>query len=264
MPDAGRPAGLAATFQHPGVAAAYRHRPPYPAEVFDVLTGLITGEPRWVLDLGAGEGALARPLAARAGQVDRVDAVEISAAMIETGRRRPGGDSARLRWLAGAAETVPLPGRYALVTAGASLHWMDWAPVLRRAGRAMTPGAKLAVVELSYGRLPWHDELQKIIARHSRATGYDPDFSLPRELARRGLLRLDGQHRTAPVVFRQRPEDYLEQFHSTSSLARELMPPAEAARFGAAVLAAVRDHERDGLLDLPVTTDLTWGRPTVA
>ena len=182
--------------------------------------------------------------------------------MIETGRRRPGGDSARLRWLAGAAETVPLPGRYALVTAGASLHWMDWAPVLRRAGRAMTPGAKLAIVELSYGRLPWHDELQKIIARHSRATGYDPDFSLPGELARRGLLRLDGQHRTAPVVFRQRPEDYLEQFHSTSSLARELMPPAEAARFGAAVLAAVRDHERDGLLDLPVTTDLTWGRPS--
>jgi hypothetical protein len=40
------------------------------------------------------------------------------------------------------------------------------------------------------------------------------------------------------------------------------MPPAEAARFGAAVLAAVRDHERDGLLDLPVTTDLTWGRPS--
>jgi len=98
--------------------------------------------------------------------------------------------------------------------------------------------------------------------RHSRATGYDPGFSLPRELARRGLLRLDGQHRTAPVVFRQRPEDYLEQFHSTSSLARELMRPAEAARFGAAVLAAVRGHERDGLLDLPVTTDLTWGRPS--
>jgi SAM-dependent methyltransferase len=262
MPDAGRPAGLAAAFQHPGVAAAYRHRPPYPAEVLDVLAGLITDEPRWVLDLGAGEGALARPLAGRAGQVDRVDAVEISAAMIEAGRRRPGGDCARLHWVAGAAETVPLPGRYALVTAGASLHWMDWAPVLRRAGQAMTPGAMLAIVELSYGRLPWHDELQKIIVRHSRVTGYDPAFSLPRELARLGLLRLDGHHRTAPVVFRQRAGDYLEQFHSTASLARELMPPAEAARFGAEVLAAVRGHERDGLLDLPVTAELAWGRPT--
>jgi hypothetical protein len=28
---------LAATFQHPGVAGAYRHRPPYPADVFDIL-----------------------------------------------------------------------------------------------------------------------------------------------------------------------------------------------------------------------------------
>ena len=28
---------LAATFRHPGVASAYRHRAPYPAEVFDIL-----------------------------------------------------------------------------------------------------------------------------------------------------------------------------------------------------------------------------------
>ncbi len=62
---------LAATFQHPGVAAAYEHRPTYPAEVFDVLLRLITDQPRTVLDLGAGEGALARPLA---GLVDQVDA----------------------------------------------------------------------------------------------------------------------------------------------------------------------------------------------
>ena len=122
----------------------------------------------------------------------------------------------------------------------------------RAAAAGHDAGRETAIVELSHGRLPWHDELQKIIARHSRATGYDPDFSLPRELARAASSGWTAS--TGPVVFRQRPEDYLEQFHSTSSLARELTP-AEAARFGAAVLAAVRDHERDGLLDLPVTTD---------
>jgi predicted TPR repeat methyltransferase len=79
---------LAAAFSHAGVADAYQHRPPYPAEVFDVLQGLIAGRPRTVLDIGAGEGALARPLAALA---DHVDAVDISAAMVEAGRRRPGG-----------------------------------------------------------------------------------------------------------------------------------------------------------------------------
>jgi SAM-dependent methyltransferase len=98
---------LAAAFTHPGVAMAYRHRPPYPGEVFDVLDRLITDRPQTVLDLGAGEGALARPLARR---VDHVDAVDISAAMVAAGRQRPGGQAPNLRWIVGAAETAKLDG----------------------------------------------------------------------------------------------------------------------------------------------------------
>ena len=78
---------LAAAFGHPGVADAYQHRPPYPPEVFDILERITADRPRRVLDLGAGEGALARPLASR---VDHVDALDVSAAMVEAGRRRPG------------------------------------------------------------------------------------------------------------------------------------------------------------------------------
>ena len=33
---------LADAFSYPGVASAYRHRPPYPDQVFTILTGLIT------------------------------------------------------------------------------------------------------------------------------------------------------------------------------------------------------------------------------
>ena len=51
------------------MAGAYRHRPPYPAEVFDILERIITDRPRRVLDIGAGEGALARPLAERVDHV---------------------------------------------------------------------------------------------------------------------------------------------------------------------------------------------------
>jgi hypothetical protein len=36
----------AVAFQDPGVVAAYRYRPPYPAEVFDLLIGLVTTAPR--------------------------------------------------------------------------------------------------------------------------------------------------------------------------------------------------------------------------
>src|SRR5918998_866070 len=118
---------LAGSFLHEGVARAYRHRPPYPPALFDALEALIVDAPRHVLDLGAGEGALARPLAER---VDKVDAVEISPAMVAEGRARPGGDHPHLAGHVAAGESFALQGPYALVTAGQSLHWMDLRPTL--------------------------------------------------------------------------------------------------------------------------------------
>jgi SAM-dependent methyltransferase len=251
---------LAAVFGYPGVARAYRHRPPYPAEVFDILEQIITDRPRRVLDIGAGEGALARPLA---GRVDHVDAVEVSAAMVQTGRRRPGGGQPSLRWITGAAETAPLAGPYALVTAGASLHWMSWRPTLTRLAAAMTGHAFLAIVNHGYRDLPWQEELTEVIVRHSRSPRYDPAFSLADALRTEGLLNIAGGAVTAPALFRQPVADYIEQFHSTSSLARELMPAGEAAAFDQAVTGLVRPHAVDGMLDLPVAAELTWGRITV-
>jgi SAM-dependent methyltransferase len=255
-----RPAGraaLAATFAHRGVAAAYRHRPPYPAEVFGILERLITDRPRTVLDLGTGEGALARPLASI---VDQVDAIDISAAMVEKGRRRPGGAQANLRWIVGPAETAELGGPYALVTAGASLHWMSWPRTLPRVAAAMTEHACLAIVEHGPHELPWSEELTGIIARHSRNPDYDPGFSLVSALSQSGLFALSGRVRTEPVLFSQPVAEYVEQFHSTASLARELMPVEESAAFGRAISDLVRPYAVDEVLQIAVVADIAWGR----
>jgi trans-aconitate methyltransferase len=250
---------LAASFGHPGVARAYQHRAPYPPEVFDVLVQLITDEPRTVLDLGAGEGALARPLA---GLVDHVDALDISAAMIEAGRRRPGGDRPNLRWIAGAAESVPLAGPYALVTAGASLHWMSLPGTLPRVATAMTPSAYLTIVEHGPRDEPWRPGLLDLIRRHSRHRSYDADFSLVDALSASGLWAEAGRVRTAAVPFRQRVTDYIEALHSTSSLARELMPLEEAAAFDRGIADVVLPYADDGVIELTVVADLAWGRIT--
>ncbi|MGD0704020.1 MAG: class I SAM-dependent methyltransferase [Trebonia sp.] len=247
---------LAEAFSYPGVASAYQHRPPYPEMVFDVLTGLISDSPRTVLDLGAGEGALARPLAAR---VDEVDAVDISAAMIEEGRRRPGGDAANLRWIVGAAETAPLGGPYALVTAGASLHWMRWPETFARLAAVMTDGAFLAIVGHGHQDPPWDPELDQVIARYSRSTDYDPAFRLVDALAATGLFEKAGQVSTDPAPFRQRAVDYVEYLHSTSSLAREWMTTEEAEAFDRAVTGIIAPHEVAGWLDLTVVAEVTWG-----
>ncbi|MBO0828776.1 MAG: class I SAM-dependent methyltransferase [Streptosporangiales bacterium] len=235
---------LAATFKYAGVADAYRHRPPYPDEVFEVLESLVTDEPRAVLDVGAGEGALARPLALR---VDRVDAVDVSAAMVEAGRRRPGGDRDNLRWLVAAVEECDLPGPYALVTAGASLHWMSWRPTMTRLAAAMTSRAQLAIVEHGPRDEPWHGELVTVIRRHSRSPRFDARFSLPDGLADAGC-------------FRQSVADYVEQFHSTSSLAREPMGD-EAAAFDRAVTDPVTPYTLGGVLAMDVVATVAWAAP---
>jgi SAM-dependent methyltransferase len=247
---------LAEAFGYPGVASAYRHRPPYPDSVFDVLTGLITGTPSTVLDLGAGEGALARPLAAR---VHQVDAVDISAAMISEGRRRPGGDAPNLRWIVGAAETAPLGGPYALVTAGASMHWMRWRETLERLVPVLTGGAFLALVGHGHEDPPWEDELNQVIARHSRSPNYDPSFRLTDALAETGLFERVDAVTTAPTPFRQRVADYVEYLHSTSSLAREWMTAEESAAFDRAATEIVAPHAADGWLEMTVVAEVTWG-----
>jgi ubiquinone/menaquinone biosynthesis C-methylase UbiE len=249
---------LAAVFGHPGVADAYQHRPPYPDEVFDLLERLITDRPRSVLDIGAGEGALARPLASR---VDQVDAVDLSAAMVEAGRGRPGGRRRNLRWIVGAAETADLGGPYALVTAGAALHWMSWEPTLARLRAVMTPNAFLAVVEHGHHDLPWRAGLTDVITRHSRSPGYDPGFRIVDALAADGLLEITGRAVTAPVPFRQPLASYVEQFHSTASLAREWMPAAESAAFDRAITGVVAPHASGGVLEMTVVASVTWGRP---
>ena len=250
---------LAAVFGRTGVADAYRHRPPYPPEVFDILERIIADRPRRVLDIGAGDGALARPLARR---VDHVDALDISAAMVEAGRRRPGGQQRNLRWIVGAAETAELGGRYALVTAGASLHWMTWKPTLARLAEAMTGHAVLAIVEHGPRDPPWRAELAEVIARHSRNPNFDPSFSLPDALAAEGLLEITGRATTAPVPFRQPLASFVEQFHSTASLAREWMPAEESAAFGRAVADIAAPYAVGGLLEMDVVAQLAWGRPT--
>jgi SAM-dependent methyltransferase len=252
---------LAATFTHHGVADAYQHRPPYPPEVFGILERLITDRPRDVLDLGAGEGALARPLA---DLVDHVDALDISAAMVEAGRRAPGGRHPKLRWIVGPAETAGIGGPYALVTAGASLHWMSWPRTLPRLAAAMTANAYLAIAEHGYHNLPWRTELAEVIGRHSRHPSYDPAFSLIGALGDCGLFETAGRAVVAPGSFRQSVTSYIEHFHSTASLARELMPAEESVAFDHAVAEIVRPYALDGILEMNVVTQLDWGRITVA
>lgn len=159
--------------------------------------------------------------------------------MAAAGRRRAGGQHPNLRWIIGATETCELSGPYALITAGASLHWMSWPHLMPRLAQALSAGGVLAVVEHGPRDVPWHDDIVEVIRRHSRNPDYDPRFSLVDALREGGLFAPIGHAETVPVLFRQRIQDYVEQFHSTASLAGDLMTTEEAAAFHAAAYRAV-------------------------
>ena len=246
-----------AQFSDPSVADAYHLRPPYPDEVFDVLDRLIVDRPRVVLDIGAGTGEIARRIADR---VDRVDAVDLSLPMIERGRQLPGGASPALRWIHAPAESAPLDSPYALITAGASLHWMEWSVVMPRFRAMLTPNGVLALVNDHIAATPWQRPLQQIIDRYSTNRRYRP-YDLVTELESRGLFQPLGRHHSAPMVVTHPVADYVESFHARNGFSRDRMSPEAAAAFDREATAVVRPFARDGQVTLRVTGEVVWGLP---
>ncbi|HEY7850660.1 MAG TPA: class I SAM-dependent methyltransferase, partial [Ktedonobacterales bacterium] len=206
---------------------------------------------------GCGTGDVARRLAPR---MLRVDALDLSAAMIALGRRLPGGDADNLRWQVAVLEDATLAGPYGLAVAGESLHWMDWQRALLRLRAALAPGAVLAIVERAEQRSPWSDALLALIRRYSTNREYRP-YALVPELERRGLFALVGSAHIEPETFTQTVGDFVESIHSRNGFSRDRMRPEDASAFDAAVVALLAPHAPDGRVTLRIAAEICWGAP---
>jgi SAM-dependent methyltransferase len=263
-----------AWFQDPLIVAVYDRRPPYPEAAIRRLMALAGGAggageggagTGAVLDLGAGTGDVARRLAPWVG---RVDAVALSAGMIEKGRGLPGGARANLRWIQAAAETAPLAPPYRLATAGESLHWMDWEVVLPRVGAALEPGAALAIVSRTWGDVPaLRERLAPIYARYSPVKDYRP-YDLIAELEARGLFTPAGRERCGPEGWTPTVDEFMECSYSQRGTSRTHMGPEATAGYDVDVRRVLADlvaegaiGERGGRLQLQVRATVTWGTP---
>lgn len=244
-------------WQDEGVARVYPYRPPYADETFDLLAGLLPeGAPPAVLDVGAGTGDLARPLARR---FERVDAVEPSHAMVKIGRRQDGGKAANLRWIGAPIESATLGGPYGLAVAGESIHWTNWDVAFPAIAGALAPGAVLAILQRRVARMPWTDALGLLIARYSTNREYEP-YDIEQELVSREHLEILGHARTAEFGFTQSRDEYVDALHSRNGFSRARMGVATKV-FDAKFRDLLLSHGVQDTVELTVWTELFWGRP---
>jgi len=247
----------ASAFEDPDVVAVYHTRPPYPEAVFEILSEHLAAQPGAALDLGCGPGNIARRLVRLA---ERVDALDVSPAMLARGRLLPDGEHPRLRWLLGRGEDAPLSPPYTLITAAASLHWMDWKTVLPRLHDALTPDGRLIIIVDDAEPTPWIREILPIYRRYSTNQEFRPSFDLIEALRERGLFELERRLRIGPVPFRQPLEKYVESFHARSGFSRSRMSPENVAAFDDAIRSLVGRYCAD-TVELQTVAHVAVGRP---
>ncbi len=252
-------------FQDESVVQAYQYRPQYPAELFELLTKLIPPNcsPRAVLDAGCGTGFVARPLAPL---VERVDAVDFSAAAIREGRRLPGGDHPHLRWIVGPIESVTVDPPYCLITAGASMHWFDWNVAFPRFARLLAPRGMFVAVGMRHDRPDWmREELGPVLARYSMNKDFAPYSAeaILADLEEQGLYRSLGSAQTDTIEWRQPIGEWVESIHARNGFSRERMEPELAAEADEqfAEIAAHNVDSPDGLITHRYAGTLLWGQP---
>ncbi|HVU00947.1 MAG TPA: class I SAM-dependent methyltransferase [Polyangiaceae bacterium] len=142
------------------VADVYPARPPYPEALVQAIAALAPRGGR-VLDVGAGIGHLALPLAE--AELD-VLAIEPAEAMLDALRQRMAETESRAAAIHGAAESLPVPDDSAdLVVIADGLHFMDVELTEREVRRVLRRGGALAVVTAELADTSFMNRLRAVM-----------------------------------------------------------------------------------------------------
>ena len=225
--DGARKQALAGAFA--GQGEDYdRLRPGYPPAALEAMLAALPGVPALLsgtastsdgapssdassslraVDLGAGTGKLSWALVERGFEVTAVDT---SAAMLETARRRgaPGALATRVA----PAEATGLPGASAeLVTVAQAWHWFDAEAASAEVLRLLAPGGVLALVwNMLDVTIPWVHRLSRIMhAGDIHREDFDPTVGPGLELTERRALTWEDPMPTQDVIDLARTRSYV-------------------------------------------------------
>jgi len=188
--------------------------------------------------------------------------VDFSENMIETAKILPNGNHPGINWICGPVEKVLLSPPYALITAGQSLHWMDWEVVFPRFKESLTRNGT------------WQSSARKTRPCLGTATCLRKSFRLTPQI-RTSYLTIwsrswraeicsikKGEKSVKPVSFQQSIDDYVESFHSMNGFSRERMTEEAAHGFDSEVRELVSKYCPEGEMEFQSVGKVVWGNPT--
>jgi SAM-dependent methyltransferase len=217
---------FAETFKDADVAKAYGFRLPYPEGLFIGLARRLPANCRRVVDLGCGTGDLSLPFAS---QVDHIDAVDFSDAMLKAARAARGQHSARISWHHSSVEDFNFRPPYGLAMAGESLHWFDLPVLLPRLAGVLCSGAVLAIIS-RVADVPWSDFYARVAPKYSMSNFVAPQ-DIVQDIIGKGLAREIERFTVGPHTVTQTIDDYIRLQHSGASFAAFRMGAARAQEF---------------------------------
>ena len=236
-------------FNDAAVARAYRHRPPYSADLYDWIVRL---PPRLgaLLDLGCGPGKLAGPLAT---YFEHVDAVDPAAPMLqEAAELFP---EASISWHCCPAEEFQPERAFDLITVGAAIHWMDPPRLFPLLRSWLVDDGILAVIDGDGAeRPPWEEGWQALMVRWLGRFGqrWQPAAFRSRVRAWRGWVNVL-EERTFSHTVTQTVDSFIECQHSRATWARAVMGIELATEFDAEIRELLTPHLDNGQLRYETT-----------
>ncbi|MEO0544202.1 MAG: class I SAM-dependent methyltransferase [Pseudomonadota bacterium] len=258
MPETFFPASLTGeSFQASDVVEHYIHRPPYAAQIFKSIVEHAPATDR-LLDLGCGEGKVARPLAS---VFQEVVAVDPSQNMIALGQSLAGGDQPNIQWIAATAEEAPLSGRFDVVTFASSIHWMDPEVLFGKLRDHLTKDHILAIISGDTPHdPPWEQGWQQLLENWVPiATGRPYGSQEWRNSRDKHLTYLNEiqSYEFQSEPFRQSIDDYIACQHSRDTFAVPRLGE-RLAEFRKDVKHLLEPSaDRNGVVEFRVKTNLT-------
>lgn len=145
------------------MADVYDARPAYPLALVDTLAAIAHGVGPRVLDIGAGIGHLALPLAQRGLTVM---AIEPAKAMLDRLQIAASNQGVALHALHAAAESLPFDGPCVdLALIADALHFVDAELASAELRRVLVPHGALAIVTCKYAETPFMRDVRRLVAQ---------------------------------------------------------------------------------------------------